>query len=56
MSEASHLSQLRAKHAALEEKIEEELKHPGSDDLTIAALKRQKLQLKDEIIKLSSAT
>lgn len=54
MTESSHLLQLRAKHQALAEKIEEELKHPGSDDLRIAALKREKLSLKDEIARLSA--
>ena len=54
MTESSHLHQLRAKHEALSQKIEEELKHPGSDDLQIAALKREKLMLKDEIARLST--
>ena len=53
MSMTSHLYQLRAKHEALEEKIEQEQKRPGSDDLVIASMKRQKLHLKDEIAKLS---
>lgn len=54
MSLDSHLSQLREKHEALSRRIEEEQKAPGSDDLRITALKRQKLQLKDEIAKLST--
>ena len=53
MNMTSHLEQLRAKHEALEHRIEEEQKHPGSNDLAIASMKRQKLQLKDEIAKLS---
>ena len=53
MNMTSHLDTLRAKHEALEQKIEEEQKRPGSDDLVIATLKRQKMQLKDEIAKLS---
>lgn len=55
MNMPSHLDQLRAKHEALSQRIEEEQRHPGTDDLEIATLKRQKLQLKDEIAKLSSA-
>lgn len=49
MSVDSHLDQLRQKHEALSRKIEEEQKAPGSNDLEIAALKREKLHLKDEI-------
>lgn len=53
MSLNSHLDQLRQKHQALDEKIELEQRRPGSDPLTIASLKRQKLLLKDEITRLS---
>ena len=38
MSLSSHLQQLRQKHESLSRKIEEEQKHPGSDDLSDAAL------------------
>lgn len=54
MSLSSHLQQLREKHEALSRKIEEEQKHPGSDDLVITAMKRQKLLLKEEITRLST--
>jgi hypothetical protein len=54
MSVSSHLVELRRKHAVLEEKIETELRSPGSHDLDIAALKKEKLRLKDEITRLSS--
>lgn len=53
MSLTSHLDQLRQKHQALEEKIEFEQRRPGSDPLTIASMKRQKLLLKDEIARLA---
>ena len=56
MSLSSHLSELRRKHSVLEDKIEAEIRSPGSDDLEIKALKRQKLRLKEEITKLSSET
>ncbi len=55
MSLSSHLAELRRKHASLEELIESELKHPGSNDLKIAELKREKLRLKDEIARLDEA-
>jgi hypothetical protein len=54
MSLQMHLSELTAKHKALDVQIEEELNHPSSDDLTIAELKRRKLKLKDEIARLES--
>lgn len=53
MSAESHVLELRKKHHALAEKIEVEQRAPGSDDLSIAELKRQKLRLKDEINKFS---
>ncbi len=52
MSLQAHISELGAKHQALKGEIEEELSHPGADDLHIAELKRQKLRLKDEIARL----
>ena len=54
MSLSSHLVELRRKHAVLEQKIETEIRSPGSDDLQIAELKREKLRLKDEINRLAT--
>ncbi len=53
MSVSSHLDELRRKHAVLEQKIETETRSPGSDDLQITEMKREKLRLKDEILRLS---
>lgn len=53
MSLSSHLTELRKKHEHLSKKIEEEQRSPASDDLVIADMKRRKLQLKDEISKIS---
>ena len=44
-----------ALHHALEKEIAEALKHNSTDDLKIVELKRQKLQLKDEIERLRNA-
>ena len=55
MSLSSHLVELRKKHAMLEQKIEEERRNPASSDLRIAEMKRQKLRLKDEIVRLGGA-
>ena len=55
MTLTAHVQELRNKHAALSAKVEEELRHPGSDDLHIAELKKQKLKLKEEIERLSAS-
>ncbi|MEM7545699.1 MAG: DUF465 domain-containing protein [Pseudomonadota bacterium] len=56
MSLSSHLVELRKKHAALEQQIEKEVRSPGSNDLGIAVLKKEKLRLKDEIMRLSEGS
>mgnify|MGYP002713024915 CR=1 FL=1 len=53
MSLGSHLQELRKKHQSLSEAVEEAQRHPGSDDLVIADLKKQKLRIKEEITRLS---
>jgi hypothetical protein len=47
-----HAAALRAKHANLEAKIEDELKRPHPDEATVSYLKRQKLRIKDELATL----
>lgn len=54
MSIHAHLNELKKKHQALSEQVEEEQRALGSDDLTVAAMKKQKLRLKEEITKLSN--
>lgn len=56
MAVSAHIDELAQQHRAIERKIEEELNHPSSDELTIAALKKEKLRLKDEIAKLKAET
>ncbi|GHC12944.1 DUF465 domain-containing protein [Gemmobacter nanjingensis] len=55
MTVASHIVELRRKHEHLSEIVERAQRAPGSDDLEIAALKKQKLKLKEEIERLSHA-
>jgi hypothetical protein len=52
MSLQMHLSELERRHQALEREIQDAIAHPSTDDLKIAELKRRKLQLKDEIVRL----
>ncbi len=49
MSLQSHLSELSAKHQALEHQLDSALQHPSIDSVEIARIKRRKLQLKDEM-------
>lgn len=52
MSVESHLAELERRHEALKREIQEAQTHPGMDEFEISALKRRKLQLKDEIAQL----
>ena len=52
MSIQAHLAELERKHQALESELADALAHPSVDDMTIAELKRRKLQVKDEIARL----
>ena len=52
MSLQAHLGELQAKHKALEAALAEAINHPASSDAEIAALKRKKLKLKDEISRI----
>ncbi len=58
MSVESHLAELERRHEALKREILEAQTHPGFDELEISALKRRKLQIKDEIayLKQENAT
>ena len=49
MTETNHLTALKAKHAALDDAIKEEMARPLPDEAAISNLKRQKLKLKEEI-------
>ncbi|WP_349358253.1 DUF465 domain-containing protein [Stappia sp.] len=55
MSLQSHLVELQKRHSDLERKLEDARRHPSADSLEIASLKRQKLQLKDEIERLRTS-
>jgi hypothetical protein len=54
MSLTSHLQELRKKHEALSDQVEEAQRHPGANALEIAELKKQKLKLKEEIHRLTA--
>ena len=52
MTIQSHLSELQRRHRALEDEIADAMTHPSADGLKIVELKRRKLQVKDEIVRL----
>ncbi len=49
---AGHLNALKEKHASLEKNITREQKRPGSDDLDIKDMKKRKLVIKEDILRL----
>ena len=53
---ATSLSDLIAQHPALEVELAEAMAHPASSDAEIAAIKRKKLKLKDEIASYQRTT
>lgn len=52
MSDHADLVDLQTKHHSLELELLEALAHPATSDEEIAAIKRQKLKLKDDIVRL----
>ena len=52
MSMSAHVTELRKKHQTLSALIEREERSPGSDDLEVRRMKREKLRLKEEISRL----
>ena len=55
MSISSHVTALQRKHEHLSAVVEAAQRQPAADDLEIAALKKQKLRLKEEIVRLTQS-
>ena len=55
MSLTSHIDELKKKHETLSEAVEAAQRSPGTDDIRIKDLKKQKLRLKEEIMRLTPA-
>jgi hypothetical protein len=53
MTVEDRIESLKSKHARLEHEIGEETHRPLPDTMLIAALKREKLRIKDEITKIA---
>ncbi len=54
MSLNSHLTELQKKHAVLAEKVKVNQRHPGIDGLETGELKKEKLRIKEEILRVSA--
>ncbi len=56
MSIESHLAELNRRHAALERELQDAQSHPSIDTILLTALKRRKLQVKEQIDRISAAS
>lgn len=54
MSQENHVAALKRKHETLDQQVDQMQNLPASDPLQIQALKRQKLDLKDQISRAES--
>ena len=54
MTTEGYIAALERRHKELERQIDDELTHLAHDDMMIAALKRKKLEIKDELQKLAA--
>ena len=54
MAMQGHIQELSEKHKRLEELIEAEMAHPDWDEVRVASLKKEKLRIKDELLRLQS--
>jgi uncharacterized protein len=55
MVDHPHLEMLQARHRELDTRIQEEERRPSPDSDKVAALKREKLKLKEEIADFEAA-
>jgi hypothetical protein len=54
MALQGHIQELSEKHKKLEQLINAETAHPNWDETAVAALKKQKLRIKDELERLKT--
>ena len=55
MALQGHITELSDKHRRLEQLIESEMAHPDWDEVRVAAMKKEKLRIKDELERLLSS-
>ncbi|MEA2824551.1 MAG: hypothetical protein QOF03_1033 [Alphaproteobacteria bacterium] len=56
MVSESQIREVADKHQRLQEEIEAEMTHSAWDELRVAALKKEKLRLKDELERLRTTS
>jgi hypothetical protein len=54
MALEGHINHLSNQHKKIEDIIENEMSNPDWDEMRVAALKKQKLRIKDELERLRS--
>jgi hypothetical protein len=55
MTTESHAAALERRHREIDRQIDDEMTHASHDDLLVHALKRKKLEIKDELTRLRSS-
>jgi len=55
MAVEAHIRELADKHQKLQELIDAEMSHSGWDQMRVAALKKEKLRVKDELERLRTS-
>ena len=55
MAVEAHIREIADKHRKLQELIEAEMSNSGWDEMRVAALKKEKLRLKDELERLRTS-
>jgi len=55
MTTEGHIAALERRHKELDKQIDDEMSHLAQDEMAIAALKRKKLEIKDELSRLRAA-
>ena len=56
MTTEGHVAALERRHQELDRQIQSAMQSNRHDDLTVSALKRKKLEVKDELHKLAQGT
>jgi hypothetical protein len=54
MNMRTHISELQRKHEELSERVESMQRRPGSNDLEIVSMKKEKLRLKEQLTRLKN--
>jgi hypothetical protein len=56
MTTEGHIAALERRHQELDRQIQAEMSSGRYDDLTVSALKRKKLEVKDELYRFNATT